>query len=214
MGVAASGGAPNQGAPEPDLIARPSHAALMDRSVQVVHEIVSGVQPFDPLERQHRADTLKWLEATDDVFRRAKPATPERHLVSYIVLVDPDDGSTLLVDHINAGLWLPPGGHVEPGEHPRDTARREAHEELGIDPVLVQPSGRPSFVTVTRTGGIDAGHSDVSLWYLLAGRRDMDLVIDVTEFNQARWWSPADVQAADAKGFDPHYLRFVEKVSQ
>ncbi|MHB8296293.1 MAG: NUDIX domain-containing protein [Acidimicrobiales bacterium] len=178
----------------------------MERSVLVVHHIVSGIQSCDALEQEHRADTLKWLETTDDVFRRAKPATPERHLVSYVVLVDSDDASTLLVDHINAGLWLPPGGHVEPGEHPRDTARRKAHEELGINPVPVEPSGRPSFVTVTRTGGIDAGHTDVSLWYLLAGRRDMDLVIDETEFNEARWWSPADVQAAGPKGFDQHYL--------
>jgi 8-oxo-dGTP diphosphatase len=185
----------------------------MEMSVQVVHGLVSSIPPGDALEREHRTDTLKWLESTNDVFRRAKPATPERHLVSYVVLVDPDDASILLVDHLNARLWLPPGGHVEPGEHPTDTARREAHEELGIDPVLIDPSGRPSFVTVTRTGGVDAGHIDVSLWYLLVGHRDMNLVIDETEFNEARWWSPADVHAADPKGFDPHYLRFLDKVS-
>lgn len=181
--------------------------------MHVVYELVGDIEPGDALEQEHRTDTLKWLETTNDVFRRAKPATPERHLVSYVVLVDPDDASTLLVDHIRAGLWLPPGGHVEPGEHPRDTACREAREELGIDPVLVEPQGRPSFIAATPTGGIDAGHVDVSLWYLLAGRRDMDLVIDVTEFNEARWWSPAQVQTADPKCLDPHYLRFVAKVS-
>ena len=42
------------------------------------------------------------------------------------------DGGVLLVNHINAGLWLPPGGHVEPDEHPAQTASREALEELGI----------------------------------------------------------------------------------
>jgi len=190
------------------------HAACLQPSVQVVRDLVSGIRAGDKTERGHRADTLKWLETTDDVFRRAKPATPERHLVSYVVLVDPADAGILLVDHLNARLWLPPGGHVEPGEHPGVTACREAREELGIDPVLVDPSGRPSFVTVTRTGGLDAGHTDVSLWFLLLGRRDMDLEIDVTEFSHVRWWSPADVRAADPKGFDPHYLRFVEKISR
>jgi 8-oxo-dGTP diphosphatase len=190
------------------------HACSMDSPVQVVHQLVSDIRAWDDLERAHRADTLRWLEATNDVFRRAKPAIPERHLVSYVVVVDPDDGSSLLVDHINAHLWLPPGGHVEPGEHPTDTARREALEELGIDAVLVEPSGRPSFITVTRTAGIDAGHTDVSLWFLLLGRRGMSLTIDGTEFNEARWWSSAEVQAADPKSFDPHYSRFVEKVSQ
>jgi 8-oxo-dGTP diphosphatase len=64
--------------------------------VRVVHELVAGLVPFDDLETQHRADTLHWLEATDDVFRRAKPATPDRHLVSYTMVVDPADGSTLV----------------------------------------------------------------------------------------------------------------------
>ena len=103
---------------------------------------------------------------------------------------------------------------MELGEHPTDTARREAHEELGINPVLVEPSGRPSFVTVTRAGGIDAGYTDVSLWFLLIGCRGMNLMIDVTEFNEARWWSSADVQTANPKSFDSHHLSFVEKVSQ
>src|ERR1700722_4343735 len=161
----------------PGLCVSRRHAFSMDVSVQIVHELVSGIRPWDHLETEHRAETLNWLEKTNDVFRRAKPATPEKHMVSYVVMVDPDDGSTLLVDHINARLWLPPGGHVEPGEHPTDAARREAHEELGIDPMFAEPSGRPSFVTVTRTGGLDAGHIDVSLWFLLIGRLGLDLTI-------------------------------------
>lgn len=76
---------------------------------------------------------------------------------------------TLLVDHINAGLWLPPGGHVEPDEHPADTARRETREELGIDPVFAEEPAQPSFITVTRTVGRDHRHVDVSLWFLLIG---------------------------------------------
>jgi hypothetical protein len=92
--------------------------------------------------------------------------------------------------------------------------RREASEELGIDPIFAAPSGRPSFMTVTRTGGLDAGHIDVSLWFLLFGRRGMNLAIDLTEFNDVRWWSRAEVGAANPKIFDPHYVRFVEKVAQ
>jgi 8-oxo-dGTP pyrophosphatase MutT (NUDIX family) len=42
------------------------------------------------------------------------------------------DGRILLVDHVNAGLWLPPGGHVEVDEDPGLTARREIQEELGL----------------------------------------------------------------------------------
>jgi 8-oxo-dGTP pyrophosphatase MutT (NUDIX family) len=38
----------------------------------------------------------------------------------------------MLVDHIKAGCWLLPGGHVDDGEDPRVTVVREAEEELAI----------------------------------------------------------------------------------
>ena len=62
----------------------------MRDSVAAVQELVTNITPLDPLESEHIADTLRWLEDTDDVFRRSKPATPDRHLVSYAVLLDRD----------------------------------------------------------------------------------------------------------------------------
>ncbi len=176
----------------------------MRPSVAVVHDVVSAVVPCDDLEAAHRADTLAWLESTDDVFRRVKPATPPRHLVSYVVLADAD--AVLLVDHINAGLWLPPGGHIEPDEHPVETARRELAEELGVVGAKVEE--QPAFLTVTRTIGIDAGHTDVSLWFIAAGRREQPLTIDRREFRAARWWSLAEADAAQTNAVDPHFARF------
>lgn len=185
----------------------------MRAAVAVVHDLVSRLVPGDEMEAEHRADTLRWLAVTDDVFRRIKPATPPRHLVSYVVPVDPADGSVLLVNHLNAGLWLPPGGHVEPDEHPAQTAQREAQEELGIG-TGVSIGDSPAFLTVTRTVGIDHGHTDVSLWYVLSAHRGQPLVLDQTEFRGARWWSLAEVGAADPARFDPHLTRFLTKIGQ
>ena len=42
------------------------------------------------------------------------------------------NGATLLHWHRKVGLWLPPGGHIEPNEDPMQAARREALEETGI----------------------------------------------------------------------------------
>jgi ADP-ribose pyrophosphatase YjhB (NUDIX family) len=178
---------------------------MMRSSVGEVHELVSGIEPGDDVEVGHRAETLRWLESTDDVFRRAKPATPPRHLVTYIVLVD--DPHILLADHIKAGLWLPPGGHVEPDEHPAETARRELDEELGV---RTHRFGQPSFITVTQTVGADP-HTDVSLWFVLPYERDLPLVIDRGEFHQVRWWSRTDIAAANPASFDPHLSRFLTK---
>lgn len=84
----------------------------------------------------------------------AKPATPVKHLVSYAVLIDPHDMAMFLVDHRRAGLCLPPGGHVEPGEDPADTVRREVMEELSIKADFSIIGALPAFVTVTRTRGV------------------------------------------------------------
>ncbi|WP_328477910.1 NUDIX hydrolase [Actinoplanes sp. NBC_00393] len=182
----------------------------MRPSVAVVYDMVSALEPADNLEAEHRAHARTWLLSTDDVFRRVKPATPGQHLVSYVVPVDPAARKVLLVDHVNAGLWLPPGGHVEVDEHPLVTASREVEEELGVTGSLGE---QPLFLTVTRTVGIDAGHTDVSLWFVLDLRSDQALTPDQGEFRGVRWWSPAELHAADPAHFDPHFFRFLTKLA-
>ena len=179
----------------------------MRDSVRLVHDLVSGIDPGDALETEHRDDTLGWLETTDDVYRRVKPATPPRHLVSYVLPTDPGTGDVLLVDHRNARLWLPPGGHVEPGEHPALTAARELDEELGV----AGAADAPVFLTVTETVGVDAGHTDVSLWFPAEVRRDQPLAVDEGEFAGVRWWSREELAAADPARFDPHLGRYLAK---
>ncbi|WP_020388242.1 NUDIX domain-containing protein [Kribbella catacumbae] len=86
------------------------------------------------------------------------------HLVSYVVLADARDGSSLLVDHLNARRWLPPGGQVEVDEHPADTAAREVKEELGVIAVFADPSRAPAFVTVTETEGSISPRLPLGRW--------------------------------------------------
>lgn len=42
------------------------------------------------------------------------------------------DKKVLLVHHKKLGLWLNPGGHIEPDELPHQAAEREFYEETGI----------------------------------------------------------------------------------
>lgn len=184
-------------------------AALRD-----VRKLVEGITPLDRLEDDHRSQILRWLSQTDDVFRRAKPRTPDQHLVSYFLVVDPEGPHVLLVDHIKAGMWLPTGGHVEPGENPVDTVRREVREELGIDPKFPTWIGeRPLLLTVTETVGAEhERHTDVSLWFVLEGNRHQELIPDPNEFREVRWWPIDEVSAREPAAFDPHLGRMLEKL--
>src|SRR5687767_6375732 len=88
----------------------------------VVRAELEAIVPFDALESEHLSDALDWVDSGAELFRVAQPATPPKHLVSYFAVVDSEH--ILLVDHKNAQLWLPAGGHVEPLEHPRATVER------------------------------------------------------------------------------------------
>ncbi|MGC5018728.1 NUDIX hydrolase [Micromonospora sp. DT47] len=180
-----------------------------------IRALVEAIAPLDDLEAAHRAECLDWLARTDDIFRRAKPRTPSPHLVAYFLLRDATDGGVLLVDHRKAGLWLPTGGHVEPGEHPAETVRREVVEELGVPAVYAAgPGERPLFLTVTPTAGpAEDRHVDVSLWFVLDGRRDQPLTPDPGEFRGVRWWTPAAVAEADPRTLDPHLPRMMAKLA-
>src|SRR5688572_27026789 len=167
---------------------------------------IIAIDPLDELEREHIADALAWIDSGAELCRISKPATPSKHLVSYFVLVDGEN--VLLVDHKNAQLWLPTGGHVEPGEHPRATVARELREELGIE--LRHELGPPLMVTCSSTVGLTAGHTDVSLWYVVNEDRSRPLQWDVEEFNSVRWFGFTEAPILHS---DPHLGRFLKKLA-
>ena len=143
-------------------------------TAHIVRQVVAAMLPFDETEASHRRDTLDWIDSGAPLWRTAKPATPPEHLVAYAVVVDPAQSAALLVDHRLAKRWLPPGGHVEPGEHPAASAHRELTEELGLTPTPhPAANGEPVLITRTKTVGLTAsgpyrpsrpGRRPVSSW--------------------------------------------------
>lgn len=43
------------------------------------------------------------------------------------------DEKVLLIYHKKLGVWLPPGGHIDPNETPTEAVIREAFEETGLE---------------------------------------------------------------------------------
>jgi 8-oxo-dGTP pyrophosphatase MutT (NUDIX family) len=63
------------------------------------------------------------------------------------------DGNVLLMHRKrepNLGLWVAPGGKIEPGESPYETALREFAEETGLEAKALQLRGLCTFVPLLK----------------------------------------------------------------
>jgi 8-oxo-dGTP diphosphatase len=185
-----------------------TNIALRHSSIREnIHHLISAIIPYDDVEQEHINDTRLWIESGAPIFRVQKPDVPNKHLVSYFVLFDDVYQKILLVDHKKALLWLPAGGHVEIDEDPKTTASRECLEELNVTADFWSP--HPLFLTSTLTVGLTAGHTDVSLWYVLKGDSNKAYEFDQSEFNDIRWFRLDEIPHDKS---DPHMRRFIEKL--
>jgi 8-oxo-dGTP pyrophosphatase MutT (NUDIX family) len=99
-------------------------------------------------------------------------------------------GHTALHRHKRLGIWLQPGGHIDPGEWPADAAYREAAEELGID--VAHPAQGPQLVHVdVHDGG--RGHLHLDLEYLLLAEPSAVFDPGPDESAEVRWIPVGDV---------------------
>lgn len=187
----------------------------VETSIQAIAEHVAAISALDDVELEHQRDAVQWLAGTHDVFRRTStPPEPPKHLVSYFLLWNVDSQQVLLGHHRKSGLWLPSGGHVDPGESPVETVRRECREELAIEARFGSDHGEhPVMVTVTET--VPRGplqHTDVSLWYVLEASASDPIEPDDREYFAVRWWSPLEIRTGDPGRFDPHMARMLTKL--
>ncbi len=172
-----------------------------------IENIIRKISPLDTLETQHINDTLSWVQSGVPIHRLQKPDIPNKHLVSYFVPFDENKNKILLTSHKKSGLWLPPGGHVELDEDPQETVKRECLEELGCPADFWRDE--PLFLTSTLTVGPTAGHTDVSLWYVIYGQENQDYAFDINEFETIRWFKFNEIPYEKS---DLHMRRFLTKL--
>jgi ADP-ribose pyrophosphatase YjhB (NUDIX family) len=166
--------------------------ALRDR----VRQSVATKQPIDDAERACIADFLRRFDALPRPFdEHADPV----HVTGSAIVVGAR--GVLLIRHKSLGIWLQPGGHVEPGESPWDGALREADEETGLAVEFVGESagGAPQLVHVDVHPG-PRGHTHLDLRYLV-GAGDRDPQPPEGESQEAAWfdWDAAVAKADDQR---------------
>lgn len=177
-------------------------------------DLISEITPYDNLEKDHISNAIAWINSGEQIFRVEKPANPPKHLVVYTVLYNRHSAKLLLLYHQKAQLMLPSGGHVDINEHPKETAKRELLEELNLKAQFLNNS-KPLFITETETVGLTAGHTDVTLWYMLEGDSSAQLSNGTdfnAEFGKYEWLNLEKILEMDITLLDPHMHRFVKKI--
>ena len=134
------------------------------------------------------SDYLRWL--------RSKVGTSLLHVPSVTGLVFDHDDRVLLVRHSNGGVWVAPGGAIDPDEAPQDAVVREVWEETGL---LVEPVhlrgvyGGPEFRVHYENGDVTS--------YVMAvfeGRRiGGTLQVDDDEVTEARWLALSELASVE-----------------
>jgi 8-oxo-dGTP pyrophosphatase MutT (NUDIX family) len=130
--------------------------------------------------------------------------TDIRHYTASAVVLD-DEDRVLLVHHNKIGLWLYPGGHIDPNEDPAQAAVREVAEETGIrataigEPAFTHPAVRSrvapwAIIEMDVTDAKVGAHRHIDLVYVCRAAGG-DLTAQLEEVAVARWVPVADVAA-------------------
>lgn len=154
---------------------------------------VAARTPLDDREARSIEKFLRALDAlSDPLDQRADPT----HVTGSAIVIGPR--GVLLLKHKRLGIWLQPGGHIDPGETPWDAARREAREETGLAVDFAGPfdDGIPELIHVdVHAGG--RGHTHLDTRYLMDGG-DADPSPAADESQEVDWftWERA-IETAD-----------------
>lgn len=158
---------------------------------------LSKITPINAEEEQHLAEALTWIKSDAPLYRIKKPNTPDKHLATFVIVLNENKDKILLVDHKLAKQWLPAGGHVENNEDPMLSALREANEELGIEnPELL--ANEPVMLSIENVADGDLKHADVTFWFTIIHSEE-GIKMDDDEFNSVRWFDLHDIPSNCAR---------------
>lgn len=165
------------------------NSAMRDR-LSLVRRQVAGLDPVDDREAHAQATILHALEELPRPFDEHADLT---HVTCSAIVVS--ERGVLLHRHKRLGMWLQPGGHIEPGEAVPDAALREVLEETGL--AGEHTSTPPAIAHVdVHDGG--RGHTHLDVRYVVRTTGD-DPRPGPGESRDAAWFAwPDAIALADA----------------
>ncbi|MCL4374355.1 NUDIX domain-containing protein [Patescibacteria group bacterium] len=168
------------------------------------------LEEIKPLRTRHYVDQSVYQRFVRRINQGnlTKTDNPRSHVCVFFLPVDASRRKIYLGHHIKANDWIPPGGHIDPGELPRLTVRRESREELRFDPDpltihLFDLSIKP--IVPAKFGC--ARHFDI--WYIVRQKTQRFAYLK-REYYAGRWVNLA--QANQLVRRNPDYLRIINKL--
>jgi 8-oxo-dGTP pyrophosphatase MutT (NUDIX family)/GNAT superfamily N-acetyltransferase len=156
-----------------------------------IDSLCAQVQARSPVDARERDAIEAFVTAARVLASPFDEHADPTHVTASAIVVG--RRGVVLHRHKRLGIWLQPGGHIDPGEHPLDAALREAHEETGL-PVAAAAGDRLVHVDV-HPG--PRGHTHLDLRYLLEAD-PADPAPPVGESQDVCWFTWAEaIELAD-----------------
>jgi 8-oxo-dGTP pyrophosphatase MutT (NUDIX family) len=127
-------------------------------------QILAEVRARTPVDERERTSIERFLREVDALAEPFSEHADSTHVTASAFVVGPR--GVVLHRHRVLGIWIQPGGHIDPGETPWDAAVRETTEETGL--TVVHHCGTPRLAHVDVHPG-PRGHTHLDLRYLLDG---------------------------------------------
>lgn len=147
-------------------------------------EQLRRIKPLDEHEEKDIAETMYWLKSAGHIH---KPDNMKQHLGVLTQVLSPDRESVYLINHKKAQMWLPPGGHVDKDVLLQEAVKSEVREELNTEAVFIDENC--FFHTRTLTQGSNAGHIDVTYWFMLEGDPNIEYKVQEKEATGSKWFN-------------------------
>lgn len=142
-----------------------------------------------PVDEREARSVREFLDAVSTLERPFDEHADPTHITASAVVTGPR--GVVLHRHKRLGLWLQPGGHIDPRETPQAAAMREAREETGLEITLASPD----VIHVDVHPG-PKGHTHLDLRYLC--HADGEPCPTADESQDVRWFTwPEAIEIAD-----------------
>lgn len=148
-----------------------------------------------PADAKEAADRDAMLEHLASLAAPFSPQQEIAHFTASALVLDASALHTCLVLHRKLGLWLQPGGHVEPGDESIALAAlREVREETGLEARLARETPIQLDIHRIPERAEMPGHLHLDVRFLALADGDELTLSD--ESTDVRWWTLDDAARA------------------